>query len=87
MIAIDHLLHLVVLRSIYTLSIFACFDTARPTQYYFHAFFDIFIQYPLMHFLANALSMFVRFQVEQSSIFATNYVRQLRNWLAGLAVL
>ena len=35
----------------------------------------------------NAPSIFVRFRVEPSSTFATNCVRQLRNWLAGLAVL
>ena len=35
----------------------------------------------------NAPSILVRFRVEPSSTFATNYVRQLRNWMAGLAVL
>ena len=80
------------LRSIYTVSVFARFDAMRQTQRFFDPFFDIHSSLIRQRvFFANARqnapSILVRFRVEPSSTFATNYVRQLRNWMAGLAAL
>ena len=60
------------------LRVFTRFDAMRQTQRFFDPFFDIHSIRPTRFFAnarQNAPSILVRFRVEPSSTFATNYVR------------